>query len=76
MTYLVNTTSEEAVTEFIIKQQLMIQDFVEQMFVREEGQGMIEYALLAALISIAAIAVITLIGPKLVTIFTSVSTAL
>jgi len=39
----------------------------------EKGQGMIEYSLLAALISIAAIAVLVLIGPKLITTFTNVS---
>jgi pilus assembly protein Flp/PilA len=42
----------------------------------EEGQGMIEYGLLVALISIAALAVIVLIGPKLTSIFGSVYNAL
>ena len=42
----------------------------------EEGQGMVEYGLLVGLISIAAIAAIMLIGPKLVTMFTAVSSAL
>jgi len=64
------------VTEFVTKQQLMIQDFVEQMFVREEGQGMIEYSLLAALISIAAIAVITQLGPQITGVFQNVANAL
>lgn len=63
-------------TEFVTKQQLMIQDFVEQMFVREEGQGMIEYSLLAALISIAAIAVITQLGPQITGVFQNVANAL
>ena len=43
---------------------------------RDEGQAMVEYGILVALISIAAIAVILLIGPQLVTIFTNVLTAL
>lgn len=34
-----------------------------------EGQGMVEYGLLLALISIAAIAVLVLFGPELVNIF-------
>lgn len=42
----------------------------------EEGQGMVEYGLIMALISIAAIAVLVLIGPKITTIFTNASTAL
>ena len=36
---------------------------------REEGQDMIEYALLAALISIVAIAIILLVGPYLDNLF-------
>ena len=39
---------------------------------QEEGQGMVEYALLVGLISVAAIAVIVLIGPKLITAFQSI----
>jgi pilus assembly protein Flp/PilA len=42
----------------------------------QKGATMIEYALLAALISIAAIAVLTQIGPKLITTFTKVLNAL
>jgi len=42
----------------------------------EEGQAMVEYGLLVALISIAALVPILLIGPKLLTAFTSVSSAL
>jgi Flp pilus assembly pilin Flp len=42
----------------------------------ERGQDMIEYALLASFISIAAIGLIRLIGPLIVTIFTSVKDAL
>jgi pilus assembly protein Flp/PilA len=48
-----------------------------QRFIREEdGQDIIEYALLAAFISIAAIAAIVSIGPKVNTYFTNVSNAL
>ena len=43
---------------------------------REEGQDMIEYALLAALISIVAIAIIVLIGPYLKDLFQDVVNAL
>ena len=39
---------------------------------REAGQTMVEYGLIVALISIAAISVIVLIGPKLKTVFQTV----
>lgn len=52
-------------------------EYVKSMLDRdEEGQGMIEYGLLVALISIAALAVIVLIGPKLTSIFGNVYNAL
>jgi pilus assembly protein Flp/PilA len=44
-------------------------------FVREEaGQDLIEYALLAGFISLAATAAITLIGGSLNTLYTTVNT--
>jgi pilus assembly protein Flp/PilA len=43
---------------------------------QEEGQDMIEYALLAALISIVAIAVIILVGPYISNLFQDVVSAL
>jgi len=43
---------------------------------REEGQGMVEYALLIVLISIAALVVLVLIGPQVSTIFSQVNSAL
>lgn len=42
----------------------------------EDGQAMVEYGLLVALISIAAIVPILLIGPKLLAAFTSVANSL
>ena len=42
----------------------------------EEGQGMVEYALLLALISVAAIAAIKLIGPKVSNLFTDAANAM
>jgi pilus assembly protein Flp/PilA len=46
-------------------------------FIREEeGQDIIEYALLAAFISIAAITMIVAIGGRVQTYFTNVQTAL
>ena len=42
----------------------------------EEGQGLIEYSLIAALISIAAILIMATVGGDIVGIFTNVSNAL
>ena len=57
---------------FVIAQQLKLQEMVQRVSQREEGQDMIEYALLAALISIVAIAIIILIGPYLKDLFQDV----
>lgn len=51
-------------------------EIMKRLFREEEGQGMIEYALIIALISIAAIASMQLIGPKIKIFFDDVSTAL
>jgi pilus assembly protein Flp/PilA len=46
-------------------------------FLREEsGQDMVEYGLLAAFISIVAIATLRAIGPLVDTIYTNIQTAL
>ncbi|MFN8678210.1 MAG: Flp family type IVb pilin [Thermomicrobiales bacterium] len=42
----------------------------------EDGQGLIEYVLIAALISIAAIAAIRIVGPAVSTQFDTVGTEL
>jgi Flp pilus assembly pilin Flp len=67
------------VIEFAVAQQMKLQDMLHNLVARlerEEGQDMIEYALLAALISIVAIAIIILIGPYLVNLFQDVVNAL
>lgn len=43
---------------------------------REEGQGMVEYALILALVSIAAIVVLPGLGAAVTGVFTDVTTAL
>lgn len=42
----------------------------------EDGQGLIEYVLIGALISIVAIAAIMLVGPDIVTQFDKIAVAL
>jgi pilus assembly protein Flp/PilA len=61
---------------FAVAQQTKLKELVFHLFNREEGQDMIEYALLAALISIVAIAIILLVGPYLDNLFKDVVNAL
>jgi pilus assembly protein Flp/PilA len=42
----------------------------------EEGQGMVEYALILALVSVVAIATLTTMGGNVNTVFTNATTAL
>jgi len=42
---------------------------------RQEGQSLLEYALLAVLLSIAALVVLILIGPQVSTMFSQVNSA-
>jgi pilus assembly protein Flp/PilA len=43
---------------------------------REEGQGLVEYALILVLVSIASIAILGTLGTDIGTVFTTVSDAL
>jgi pilus assembly protein Flp/PilA len=43
---------------------------------REEGQGLVEYALILVLVAIVVIAALTLLGPQIGTIFSNISTQL
>jgi len=43
---------------------------------REEGQGLVEYALILVLIAIVVIAVLALLGPAIADIFESILDAL
>ena len=64
------------VTQYVTDLQLKLRELVERLTNREEGQDMVEYALLAALISIVAIAIIILVGPYLKDLFQDVVNAL
>ena len=61
-----------SMVEFTLAQQLKLREMIERLVTREEGQDMVEYALLAALISIVAIAIIVLVGPYLKDLFQDV----
>lgn len=43
---------------------------------REEGQDLVEYALLAALLSIASIAALKILGPKIAAVWGTISAEL
>jgi pilus assembly protein Flp/PilA len=39
---------------------------------REEGQGLVEYALILVLVAVVVIAVLTLLGPAVANVFTEI----
>jgi pilus assembly protein Flp/PilA len=43
---------------------------------REEGQGMVEYALILVLVSVVAIAVLSIVGTQVTTVFQDIVTSL
>ena len=49
---------------------------LKQMFMAEEGQGMVEYGLILALVAVVVIVILTTMGGQLKAIFTNVSNAL
>jgi len=51
-------------------------DSVSELRKREEGQALVEYALLLALIAIVSIAVLTVLGTKVSHIFSKISVKL
>jgi Flp pilus assembly pilin Flp len=46
------------------------------LIVREEGQDLVEYALLAALLSIVSIAALQLLGPTIANVWTQIEAAI
>ncbi|MFH5836646.1 Flp family type IVb pilin [Proteiniclasticum sp. C24MP] len=48
-------------------------EFLKRLWNDEEGQGMVEYGLILALISVAAIAVLVILGPRIAAVFQSVT---
>ena len=45
-------------------------------FAREEGQGLVEYALILVLIAIVVIGILTVLGRRVSTVFSSVNSGL
>lgn len=46
---------------------------LDRMFGREKGQGLVEYALIIALVAIVVIATLILLGPQIANIFKNIS---
>ena len=45
-------------------------------FAREDGQGLVEYALILVLIAIVVIGILTLLGNKVSTVFSNINSGL
>jgi pilus assembly protein Flp/PilA len=43
---------------------------------REEGQGLVEYALILVLVAVVVIAILTLLGPAVGNVFSSIMVAI
>ena len=43
---------------------------------REEGQGLVEYALILVLVAIVVIAILTLLGPQIANIFSRITSGM
>jgi pilus assembly protein Flp/PilA len=62
-------------TRYVVSMQCRLRDLLQRVADAEDGQDMVEYALLAALISIVAIAIILLLGPYIQNLFQDVINA-
>ena len=43
---------------------------------REEGQGLVEYALILVLVAVVVIAILTLLGPQIANVFSKITSGL
>jgi pilus assembly protein Flp/PilA len=46
------------------------------LWLREKGQGLVEYALILVLIAVVVIAILTVLGTQVSTVFSSIASAL
>ena len=60
----------------MLKLQIKLEELFRSFQEDEEGQTMVEYALILALVSIAAIAVLTPLGGAITSVFTTVTSSL
>jgi pilus assembly protein Flp/PilA len=55
---------------------MYIQGGIHMYLPREEGQGLVEYALILVLVAIVVIAILTLIGPQIANTFSKITNGL
>jgi len=61
----------------VLRQNIFIERKVIMLFApKEKGQGLVEYAIILALIAIVVIAVMRLLGPKIGNTFSTISSSL
>jgi len=72
----VSKVSPHPVVESIVRKEGKYMNLVKRLIKEEEGQGMIEYVLIVALISIVAIIIIRTVGNQVENIWTNTENAL
>ncbi len=61
--------------ELYVKSEVLLRNWIQDLKEREDGQAMIEYSLIAALVSIAAILIIPGVGTAISNTWTKISNA-
>ena len=62
---------------YLYSQFYISKEFIPMMYLpREEGQGLVEYALILVLVAIVVIVILALLGPAIGNIFSSIVNAL
>lgn len=67
---------KKTIEEDIMTALKSVNTIIRNLISEEEGQGMVEYALILALVSVVAIATLTTMGGNVNTVFTNATTAL
>jgi pilus assembly protein Flp/PilA len=63
-------------SEFIVRQMIVVREAIERLRRRESGQGMVEYALILAFIAILVIVALKFLQPAISTTLNTVSNSL
>ncbi len=63
-------------TEFFVRQMIIVRETIARLRNREEGQGMVEYALILAFVAILVIVALKFLQPAISNTLNTVSTSL
>jgi pilus assembly protein Flp/PilA len=63
-------------SEFMVRQMIVVREAIERLRKRESGQGMVEYALILAFIAILVIVALKFLQPAISTTLNTVSNSL